>query len=186
MKMKYFFFMSMIFIGINSFAQANYNDCSKNTDVLYNRKGTLKNIAKRLNKINHIYKIDHPRGYVVTDDNFYNFFIYDLVDTSNIYPNDSKKCIEFKDGHVYHIASLNSYFKVSVILVLLQGKLYFFEGLNCEKKINKIEEVIKFIEINLHYAKDDVLLKRVLNFKDYDLSYSVDQAGKIPVCQCGN
>lgn len=157
---------------------------ASNKDKLYNRIEILQEISLKLNKLDKKYELDHPMKYSVTDDNIYNFFVFDLVDTTNVTPNKEKKLIEFVDNHIYHIASLNNYFKTSIILILLKGKLYFFEGVNCVKKINKIDDVINFIEKNKDLEYSDIIKDRIINYKKYDKSYSVDAGGKVPKCEC--
>lgn len=162
------------------FGQNNKN-CVLNSDQKYDRLQILNSISKRLNKINDFYEIEMGRKFSISKENFYNFFIYDLVDTSNKTPNKDSKCIEFIDNHVYHIAALRSTYKVSMILILSKGKLFFFEGLNCTKKINDIEEVLNFIKANTNIS-DENILNRIANYQDYHLSHTIDPQGRISRC----
>lgn len=171
------------FLIIN-FCNAQNNAFPKNKDKLYNRIEVLNKICLKLNKLNEFYKLNHPRGYSVINDNSYNFFIYDLADTINVSINTNKNCIEFIDKHIYHIASLNNYFKTSIILILIDSKLYFFEGLNCIDKINNIEDVFKFIKNRNELKYTEEVINRINNYKDYNKSYSIDNMSKIPKCEC--
>lgn len=178
--MRYIFLFLTLIIHTLCFSQ-NKN-CNANSDMKYNRLHTLTTISKRLNKMNEFYQIEMGRKFSVTKEDFYNFFIYDLVDISNQTPNKENNCIEFIDEHVYHIAALRSTFKVSIILVLLKGKLYFFEGINCSKNINTIEEVLNFVKTNTSIS-DENIFNRIVNYQDYNLSYAVDPVGKTPKCK---
>jgi hypothetical protein len=64
---------------------------------------------------------------------------------------------------------------------LSKGKLYFFEGLNCSKKINTIEEVLTFVKANTEIANENIF-NRITNYQDYDLSHAVDPTGRISRC----
>jgi len=160
------------------------NEFALNKDRLYNRIEILQKISSTLNRLDEKYELNHPMKYSVTNENFYNFFIYDLVDTTNVVPNKEKILIEFVDNHVYHIASLNNYFKTSIILILLKGKIYFFEGLNCVKKVNDIDDVMSFIKNKRKLKYSEIIKRRILNYKNYDKSYIVDKVGEIPKCEC--
>ncbi|GAA5092937.1 hypothetical protein GCM10023210_22610 [Chryseobacterium ginsengisoli] len=178
--MKYILFVIMFLSNIFCFSQDN-RKCNVNSDTKYNRLQILDSINKRLNKLNEFYQIEMPRKFSVTKENFYNFFIYDLVDTSNKTPDKEGNCIEFTDDHIYHIAALRSTYKVSIILILSKGKFHFFEGLNCSKKINDIEEVLNFVKANTNIT-DKNILNRIANYQDYHLSHTVDPMGMTSRC----
>lgn len=180
LNMKYLLFLIAFLTSISCFSQKNKN-CDQNADKKYNRLQILDSISKRLNKMNDIYEINMGEKFSVMEENFYNFFVYDLVDTFNKTPNKDGRCIEFTNDHIYHIAALRSTFKVSIILVLSKGKLYFFEGLNCSKKINTVEEVLNFVKANTKITDENVL-NRIINYQDYHLSRAVDPMGRKPRC----
>ncbi len=58
---------------------------------------------------------------------------------------------------------------ISLILILSEGKLYFFEGLNCCEKINTIEEVISWVEKEIPNKLDKKAIERIKNFKKYKI-----------------
>lgn len=180
-KMRYVFFILMLCSKIYCFGQNNLN-CKINNDSKYSRLEILDSICKRLNKMNEFYDIGMRNKFVINSENKYNFFIYDISDLENKTPNKNGTCIEFVDNHIYHIAALRSSFKVSIILALINGKAYYFEGLNCSKKIDNIEDVVAFVESNFKDVTED-LINRVKKYYKYDLSFFVDAMGKVSRCE---
>ena len=176
-----------IFISMKLFAQDKDKTCVGNEDALYDRKTTLKSISKELNQQHRYYLRKYSKKYKAIDENFYNFFIYDLVDTLNVTPNavtPNQKCIEFKNNHVYHIGAIRTIYKISLILILSEGKLHFFKGLNCYKKINTIEEVISLIEKEIPNKLDKIAIERIRNFNKYKKDLPFCGMGIIPACEC--
>ena len=174
-----------IFLSTVSFGQ-EIIEYPNNEDTLYSRKPILNTICKKLNRLHKYYLPKYSRRYKVSTENAYNFYIYDLVDTLNTTRNKDRKCIEFKNNHIYHIGSIRSSFEISVVLILLEGKLYFFEGLNCCKKKQTIEDVITWVEKQIPNKIDEITITRVRNFKKYSLSFYIDTQGKKPLCECRN
>ena len=169
------------------FAQDKQEACLRNEDTLYDRKSVLKSISKKLNQQHRHYLRRYSKKYKVTDENFYNFFIYDLVDTLNVKPNaasPNQKCIEFKNNHVYHIGARRTVYKISLILILSEGKLYFFKGLNCYKKISTIENVVNWIEKEIPNKLDKIAIERIKNFSKYRKDLPFCGMGIIPACEC--
>lgn len=178
--------MILFFVISSCYAQKDNNTNSdlSNNSISYNRLEILKKIASKLNELDEKYVLNHPRKYSVVNDSFYNFFVYDLVDTTNVVPKKNDIRIEFIDKHIYHIASLNNYFKTSILLIVLDGELYFFEGVNCINSLNKIEDVIEFVNKNNELQYSELVKNRIVNYRKYDQSYTLDTMGKIPKCEC--
>jgi hypothetical protein len=151
---------------------------------VYDRKNILDSISLHLNKINRIYLLDSSRIFSVQDERSYNFFICDLVDTLNYTPNSKEKKIRFVNHHIYHIASLRTMFKISSIFILSNGKLIFFDGLNCIKKINNVNNVLDWFELNSIYKNDVNLKLRIKNYKLYHQSMVMCAIGSTPICEC--
>ncbi|MGL4632671.1 MAG: hypothetical protein ACRCVT_15815 [Leadbetterella sp.] len=185
--MKHYIILVSIFIYSYSFGQMNENECDKNIDTLYNRIQMLDSISAKLNFVNHFYFKDSVLKFNVYSEKKYHFQICDLVDTLNSgFFYSTGNCIQFKDKHVYHILAFRTFQKVSIILILNGGERHFFIGLNCCNKINTIAEVIEFLMKNLDYKKDDEIIKRVLNYNHYCPTYSIDDRGLFPSCECKN
>jgi hypothetical protein len=68
-------------------------------------------------------------------------------------------------------------------MILFNGKLYFFEGLNCAKKIHRIEDVLYWIENNYKEKIEEKGMERIVNYQKYHQSFSVDAQGSISVCE---
>jgi hypothetical protein len=174
--MKYLFIVFLLLSGCFFKNKATDNP-------IYKRKKLLNLICEKLNDNIKYYSIDFTNRYYVENENFCNFFIYDLVDTLNYSPNSKKKRIIFEEKHVYHIAALNSFFKISMIMILYKGKIYFFESLNCKNSINSIQDVINFIEANPDINLNETIIKRIIGFKQYHLSHSIDEMSEISICE---
>ncbi len=182
---KLVYFALVVVLNTTCFAQNNQDNCTENIDTIYDRRVVLDYICLNLNKLNFYYSIYFMGNYNVQDQNFYNFFIYDLVDTLNVYPNYTETCIEFKDKHIYHIASVDKYLSISMILILDKGKLVFFRGLNCEYKINRIEDIFRWLEYQQEIKYEVEVVRRIKNFSKYNISYAVDPIGRFATCACG-
>lgn len=151
--------------------------CSRNSDPLYDRRKVLDTLASKMNYLAGYYKVNHPTGYSVQSESFYNFFVYDLIDTAN---NSKKGCVEFLNNHVYHFSSINMRYLYSNVLVLADGRMQFFLGINCKNRINSIDEVIGFLTCHLkNNPQRDVLIDRVRNYKKYGQFYRVDTMSSI-------
>lgn len=167
----FFFFL------LNGYSQKNYILLNQ-TDTIYDREVVLKHIFKRFNKMNRYYQIPNRCSNKTLG---LPFFIYDLTDTLNVL--SSNDSIEFLNKHIYHIGAFNAYCKVSIIMILFNGKLYFFEGLNCSKKIHKIEDVLYWIENNYKKKLEENEIKRIVNYQKYHQSFAIDTQGSKPICE---
>ncbi len=167
----------LFFFLLNGYSQKDYATLNQ-TDTIYDREVVLKHIFKRFNKMNSYYSIPYRCSYKTLR---LPFFIYDLTDTLNLLSNNDS--IEFLNRHIYHIGAFNAYCKVSIIMILFNGKLYFFEGLNCSKKIHKIEDVLYWIENNYKEKLEENEIKRIVNYQNYHKSFASDIQGSKPICE---
>lgn len=75
--------LTLLLLILNSCAshkEISNNDLENENEYTYSRNEVLKNISFELNKLDLKYKLNHPMKYSVTNENLYNFFVYDLVD----------------------------------------------------------------------------------------------------------
>ena len=170
----------IIFISLfllSSYSQKD-NISLNHIDTTYNREIVLKHIFKRFNKVNRHYPVPYRCSYKTLG---YPFFIYDLTDTLNVFSNNDS--ILFLNKHIYHIGAFKTYCKVSIIMIPFNRKLYFFEGLNCAKKIHKIEDVLYWIAHNYKEQLEENEIKRIINYQRYHQSFTVDLQGSRPLCE---
>ncbi len=159
-------------------------ECLPNSDNLYDRKRTIKQLAKILNKSVPERKTLYRTGFDITDDNGSpaGFFIYDLTDTSNR-DVTSTGCIEFMENHIYHFAPFDYALSLSHILILENGRLEIFKSINCTDRGDKLEDVIAYI--NQKLAKDenkDEILERIKNYRKFGRYFKMDNYSEL-VCQ---
>lgn len=180
--MKTFIYIVLLFLTVcNTFSQ-NDEVFLNNKYTIYDNEIVLDNITKRLTKLDRHYSIT-CRQYYKTKNKSYPFFVYDMVDTLNIIPNDEDRSIKFQDMHIYHIGRVRTYCKVSIILIPLNGKLYFFEGLNCTNKIHKIEDVLTWVNSNFNEQLDRSIIDRISNYEKYYIGLYIDNQGNTPQCK---
>jgi len=155
-------------------------ECSANADKLYDRKKTIKQLGKILNK-----SIPENRWgkYGVTDDGNRpaGFIIHDLTDITNRgYPST---CIEFKEGHIYHFVPWDYTFSLSHLAVLENGKLKIFKSINCKDRGDRLEDVIAYVNQKLANDRNkDEILERVKNYRKYGKYFKMDNYSTL-VCQ---
>ncbi|MBF2020329.1 MAG: hypothetical protein IGR93_09560 [Hydrococcus sp. C42_A2020_068] len=160
------------------------NKCSANSDKLYDRKKTIKQLAKTLNKSIPERKDVYRTGYDVTEDGKSpaGFFIYDLTDPSNK-DITSTGCIEFEKDHIYHFAPFDYAFSLSHIAILENGKLKIFKSINCKDRGDRLEDVIAYVNQKLANDRNkDEILERVKNYRKYGKYFKMDNYSTL-VCQ---
>ena len=148
-----------------------------NLNSMYKKDIVLEHIFKRFDKVNYHYP---PLRKCFCKISEIPFFIFDLTDTLN---GIDTLNIRFLNKHIYHIGAFNTYCKVSIIMIPFDGKLFFFEGLNCAKKIHKIEDVLYWIENNYKEQLGEIDIKRIMNYQKYHKSFAIDPQGSKPVCE---
>jgi hypothetical protein len=182
--MRRLFLIFAIWVQSNCIAMPSMSllDTPKvSNDKLYQPKKILKKFAKKLNYLSKYYKDDYPSNYTVTSETFYNFYIVDLVDTTN---NTAKKDkFYFQERHIYLFSSLNYNFLYCNICFIQNGELYYFLSLNCKNSVDKIENVIEFANTFLAGSRNkDVIIDRIRNYKKYIFYYKIDNFS-YPFCE---
>lgn len=157
------------------------NECSANSDNLYDRKKTIKQFGKVLNK-SIPENVWGKYGATENGNSPTGFFIYDLTDISNK-DITSTGCIEFKENHVYHFAPFDNAFSLSHIAILENGKLKIFKSINCKDRGDRLDGVIAYLNQKLANDKHkDEILERVKNYKKYGKYFKMDNYSAL-VCQ---
>jgi len=172
-----------VFISALTFTSSGQvkNECSANSDKLYDRKKVIKQLGKILSK-SIPENVWGKYGVTESGNSPAGFFIYDLTDTSNKAIN-STDCIEFKDNHIYHFAPFDYAFSLSHIVILENGKLKIFKSMNCKDRGDRLEDVIAYLNQKLANDKNkDEILGRVKNYKKYGKYFKTDNYSTL-VCQ---
>jgi hypothetical protein len=152
-------------------------ECSKNSDPMYDRETTLK-------KLDHILKRSIP---------YYNefplmgYFVFDLTDPSNSYKSrrnglPEKGCINFINNHVYHFSANDWSSSKSQIAILEDGKMKVFNSINCKGSKAKLDNVLRYVSENLKDRNKDDTITRLKNYRRYGLYQTVDSTDY----SCGN
>lgn len=111
--------------------EGNSPRCTKNRDKLFNRRDVLEQFAAILNASVPEFERENGFKFYVKDERAGAFGVHDLTDPSNVDSRHSDGCIEFLDGHIYHVfPSLNTY-SFSHIIILEGGNLKVFRSVNC-------------------------------------------------------
>ncbi len=157
-----------LILGCSSF----YNKKSSPSSFNQNQTVVLDEMANILNReIPKYKKIYDDKGFYVENGVPHNFFVFDLIDTTNnSYP--AKKPIVIKNEGVYHFAPVRYRFSFSHIAVIHNGELKVFSSLNCSKKGDNISEVIKYVKANIDYNEE--LIRRILNYRSFGMYFQTD------------
>jgi len=157
--------------------QDNRPVCEKNADETYIREDILCVIAdtmdykhpvlkEELNEnIRSGNKLHKPRmklhGFGTTKNRPFGFFVYDLVDTTNLTWGGRDKCIHFIEKHIYVFGTV---LDKSVLhgVVLLNKEIHFFYDVNI-----KNETLINFVISNDLEIEEALLRFRIKNYKLY-------------------
>lgn len=122
--------------------------CAENPDNIYQRKVVLDKIAEMLNVSIPEFEKENGLKIKVENENFYNFYIYDLTDISNN-NEKNKSCIKFINNHVYHIYPGDYEYSFSHIVILEDGNLKVFKSVNCKNRGDKIEDAVMYLQTKL-------------------------------------
>ncbi len=117
-----------------------------------------------------------PGGFAVVDGRPVNFFVFNLADTTNIFPLSSPKSATgpfvLNARGVYHFAPLRLEVSFSHIGVLDNGQLKVFRFLNCEGKGDSVRDVVKYLTQNGSFS--DTVIARVQNYRSYGRYFQTD------------
>jgi hypothetical protein len=168
---------------VSATAQDVKQRCRPNKDPLYDRAAVLNELAEVLNDSIPEYPKVRGRGFYSTPDNGIGFFVVDLVNPRN-QDRTLKDCVEFINGHVYHVAPSGATYSLSHIVILEEGKLKVFRSINCPGRGDKIEDVLNYVSAKLAGDKNrEQVLDRVRNYRKYG-SYGDLQHGSF-ICRQG-
>lgn len=163
---KYFFLFFLFSICLCRATTAQEKLCPNNPDSLYNRQEVLKKFQDSLDRS----LLNYPYQLMVKDDKPVGFFIYDLTFPLNktAYKNDY--CINFLNGHVYHLSSDFFDYSKSFIAILLDGEVKIFRAINCGDSEGNLREVVNFVKENLAGSKNiQNTLMRLENYRRYGI-----------------
>lgn len=153
--------------------------CPPNPDPLYNRSQVLNELADILNRSIPEYSKANPKGFYTDHENGIDFFVVDLTKPSN---KDVKlrDCVDFLNGHIYHVAPPQATYSLSHIVILEEGKLKVFRSVNCPDRGDRLEDAINYVSARL--AKDkkrNQIINRIRHYRKYGYYYSMDHASFI-------
>src|SRR5215213_4735546 len=126
--------------------------CNPNPDSLYGRSRVLEELADILNRSIPEYSKGVTRGFYSDNERGIGFFVIDLMNPSN---RDlmMQDCVEFINGHVYHVAPSDAHYSLSHIVILEEGKLKVFRSVNCPSRGDRLEDAIKYVSAKLLHDK---------------------------------
>lgn len=153
--------------------------CKPNPDPLYIRSRVLGELANVLNESIPEYSKGVPKGFYSDSENAIGFFVVDLTNPANK-QSTFRDCVEFINGHVYHVAPHDSYYSLSQIVILEEGKLKVFRSVNCPPRGDRLEDAISYVSARLATDKQrDEIINRVRNYKKYGFYGSLHHAASI-------
>ncbi len=128
-----------------------------------------------------------PRGFAVVDGRPLNFFVYNLADTTNVFPrrpiastvriySDTNPFVLNERG-VYHFAPLRFDVSFSHIAILDNGHLWVFPFVNCEGRGESVRDVVKFLVQTASYS--DTVIARVENYRSYGVYFQMDPQSQV-------
>ena len=145
------------------------------------RSRVLDDLADILNKSIPEYSAGGNRGFYSDDERGIGFFVVDLMNPSNkdLTMDD---CVDFINGHVYHVAPSDSHYSLSHIVILEEGKLKVFRSVNCPSRGDRLEDAINYITAKLSQDKQrDEIIVRVRNYRRYGFYGSLHHA--VSICK---
>jgi hypothetical protein len=153
--------------------------CKPNPDPLYVRSHVLDELADILNKSIPEYSTGGNRGFYRDNESGIGFFVFDLINPSNK-DLSLQDCVDFINGHIYHVAPSDSHYSLSHIVILEEGKLKVFRSVNCPGRGDRLEDAINYVSVKLSHDKQrDEILDRVRNYRKYGFYGSLHHAGSI-------
>jgi hypothetical protein len=157
--------------------------CPPSSDPTYPRMAVLDSLRSRLYRVDSLYAMNNPWGYVVTDEQLYNFFVQDLTDTSNYTPNATGRCIQFNEGHVYYFSAMDRTYYTANFCVPMCGRLLYFGPTNCRVRQDDIEDVIRFsFSPGSSAIEREALASRIRQHARYSRAISIDGMST-PICE---
>jgi hypothetical protein len=142
--------------------------CSSNTDQIYNRQKVLQQFAEVLNTSIPEFEKDNRFKFYVNNEKSGGFGIYDLTDTLNLDKATDNGCVEFIDNHIYHVFPYQHPYSFNHIIILENGNLKVFKSINCKDRGETLDDVINYLNLKLVNNKNkSEILERVKNYRRY-------------------
>jgi hypothetical protein len=153
--------------------------CKPNSDPLYIRSRVLDELANLLNESIPEYSKGFPKGFHSDSEIAFGFFVVDLTNPANKQMT-SQECVDFINEHVYHVAPDDSYYSLSQIVILEEGKLKVFKSVNCPPRGDRLEDAISYVSAKLARDKQrDEIIDRVRNYRKFGCYGSLHHAASI-------
>jgi hypothetical protein len=153
-----------IFVAL-SWAQG-VNKCGENPDPKYDRIAILNQMAEFLNKSIPSYGRTFA-PFHVAQGTPHAFLVSDIGrDLGHL-----SKCVDFIDGHVYHVAPILMAYSESTILFLDRGTPKMFKSINCSGKGDSLEDVVAYLKSR---RVDPTLIDRVKRYREFGAYLVID------------
>lgn len=153
--------------------------CKPNPDPLYMRSRVLGELANVLNESIPEYSKGVSKGFYSDSENAIGFFVVDLTNPANK-QSTFQECVDFINGHVYHVAPEDSYYSLSQIVILEEGKLKVFRSVNCPPRGDRLDDAVRYVSAKLARDKQrEEIISRVRNYKKYGFYGSLHHAASI-------
>lgn len=110
------------------------------------------------------------------------YLIFDIIDSCYFDIQSLDSTFYFLDSHVYYISSYNRYCNLAIIMILVNDRIVFFEGLNCKTCIHNPHNVLSWMNQNNIQITEDIKY-RILNFEKYTNGYATDPFGYNSFCK---
>jgi len=149
----------------------------------------LEQFAAVLNKDIPQFRDDDPRGFVVVNGRPANFFVFNLVDTTNSFSplrldppgTDDASRVPFilNERGVFHFAPLQLSLSYSHIAILDHGHLKVFGFVNCEGRGASLRDIIQYAT-QLGYS--DAMIDRLQHYRTFGVYIQTDPQSHV-VCK---
>lgn len=146
----------------------------KRREVLLKLRDALASVAPDIGK-------RRSPSIAVEGDQAIGFFVWDLTEPSNR-QTSLTEYVDFKDGHVYHLACIDLPYSFSSIAVLNKGRIKLFKAINCEGKGNTVNDVFRYLK---RFAKGNgksELVGRLKRYRQYGV-YAEFGGKSAPQCK---
>ena len=137
----------------------------------------LNKMAEVLNNAVPIYReLYDPEGFFIKEGIPANFFVYNLIDTTNnAFP--PKFPIKLEKNGIYHFSPVFLRFSYSYIAVVKEGNLKFFGFLNCKGTGDDIADVVDFVKKKFDWSEE--VLARIRNYRSHGRYIGMDPQSNV-------
>jgi hypothetical protein len=154
----------------------------KENNGYFDREKILNDLSKKLNKMIPKYRSNFGRNKFYVENGIEReFFVWDLVDTTNVFRNYNSKKVYFSKNHIYHFAPRTYEYSISNFLFIDNtGMFYYFYGVNCPNKGDKLNDVLLLLKSKLNNQNNlKSILNNVSNYNNFRLSLKCGTSGAI-------